>query len=357
MALGHYPSVSLKQARTKRDDARRDLADGKDPQVARQTRKMANAHTFAVIAAEWLELQRRRFAPATMAKAEWTFDELLNPHIGSRPITQLSAPELLAVFRRLEARGKFETAHRAKQRCGQVFRYAIATGRAVRDPTADLRGALAPVVVRNHPAVTEPQKIGELLRAIHAYQGHPATEAALKLAPLLFVRPGELRRAAWEEFDFDESEWRIPAARMKMRALHVVPLATQAVQILRDLGPVTGRSSYVFPSPMSRDRPMSENCVTAALRRMGYTGDEMTWHGFRTIASTSLNEQGWHPDLIELQLAHTERNAVRSAYNRSQRLAERRPMMQAWADYLDQLRMKGDRMPERRALKAMLRAV
>ena len=357
MALGHYPDVSLKQARAKRDDARRDLGEGVDPQAARHARKIANADTFRVIAAEWLALQRKRFAPATMTKAHWTFDELLNPHIGSRPITELTAPELLAVFRRLERRGKHETAHRTKQRCGQVFRYAIATGRADRDPTADLRGALAPVVVRNHPAITEPQRIGELLRAIHAYRGQPATEAALKLAPMLFVRPGELRRAAWEEFNLDDGEWRIPAARMKMRSLHVVPLATQAVQILRDLLPMTCRSLFVFPSPIARDRPMSENCITAALRRMGYSGDEMTWHGFRTIASTCLNEQGWHPDLIELQLAHAERNEVRGAYNRSQRLAERRQMMQAWADYLDRIRMKGDLMPERCALRPMLRAV
>ena len=191
---------------------------------------------------------------------------------------------------------------------------------------------------KNHAAIVEPAKIAELLRSIYNYRGEPATEAALKLAPMVFVRPGELRKAQWSEFDIDKSEWRIPAARMKMREQHIVPLATQAVEILRNLQPVTGRSPYVFPCFRGPDRPMSENAITAALRRMGYTGEEMTWHGFRTIASTSLNEQGWNPDLIELQLAHAERNEVRAAYNRAQRLAERRQMMQAWADYLDRLR-------------------
>src|SRR5262249_23811143 len=214
----------------------------------------------------------------------------------------------------------------------------VATGRATRDPTQDLRGALAPVVTTHHAAVTEPRRVGELLRALHSYVGLPVTEAALKLAPLVFVRPGELRKAEWTEFDLEGGEWRIPASRMKMRQQHVVPLATQSVAILRDLYLLTCRSRYVFPSPQSRDRPMSENAITAALRRMGYSGQEMTWHGFRTIASTSLNELGWNPDLIELQLAHSERNEVRAAYNRAQRLPERRTMMQAWADYLDRLR-------------------
>jgi integrase len=219
-----------------------------------------------------------------------------------------------------------------------VFRYAIATGRATRDISADLRGALAPVVSKNHAPIVEPRKIGALLRAIDSYIGHPPTQAALKLAPLVFLRPGELRKGEWSEVDLEGAEWRIPASRMKMREQHIVPLAKQSLAILRELHDVAGRSRYVFPSPRSLDRPMSENSVTAALRRMGYSGEEMTWHGFRSLASTSLNEQGWHPDLTELQLAHAERNEVRSAYNRAQRLAERRQMMQAWADYLDGLR-------------------
>lgn len=341
LALGAYPDVSLKMAREKRDKARRLLADGVDPSAHKQEAKAAETVTFAGVAAEWLELHRRRFAPATYEKAVWTFNDLVNPHIGSRPIMSITAPELLAVLRRLEKRGKHETAHRTKQRCGQVFRYAIATGRATRDISADLRGALAPVVSKNHAAIVEPRKIGALLRAIDSYIGHPPTQAALKLAPLVFLRPGELRKGEWSEVDLEGTEWRIPASRMKMREQHIVPLAKQSVAILRELHAVTGRSRYLFPSPRTLDRPMSENSVTAALRRMGYSGEEMTWHGFRSLASTSLNEQGWHPDLIELQLAHSERNEVRSAYNRAQRLAERRKMMQAWADYLERLRVSG----------------
>jgi len=340
LALGAYPDVTLRRAREKRDDARRLLADGIDPAAKKRAEKQAGAETFQAIATEWLGLQKKSFKPKTLEKAEWTFNDLLFPYVGSKSIRSITAPDLLAVFRRLESRGKHETAHRTKQRAGQVFRFAIATGRAERDPTADLRGALAPVVVKNHPAVTDPKKVGELLRAIDAYHGQPATEAALKLAPLLFVRPGELRAARWEEFELKghTPEWRIAAERMKMGELHIVPLSHQAAAILRELKLVTGPDGYVFPALTDSNRPMSENALTAALRRMGYSGDEMTWHGFRTIASTLLNEQGWHPDLIELQLAHRERNAVRDAYNRAQRLPERRKMMQAWADYLDLLR-------------------
>jgi integrase len=340
LALGAYPDVSLKRAREKRNDARRLIADGIDPSAKKQAEKHASAETFQAIATEWLDLQRKAFKAKTLEKAEWTFNDLLFPHIGSRPIRSITSPDLLAVFRRLESRGKHETAHRTKQRASQVFRFAIATGRAERDPTADLRGALAPIVVKNHAAVTDPAKVGELLRTIHAYNGQPVTEAAFKLAPLLFVRPGELRGARWEEFFLDGAtpEWRIPAERMKMGEMHIVPLSHQAVSILRELHPLTGSDGYVFPSLTDSNRPLSENALTAALRRVGYSGEQMTWHGFRTIASTLLNEQGWHPDLIELQLAHRERNAVRDAYNRAQRLPERRKMMEAWADYLDGLR-------------------
>jgi integrase len=338
MSLGTYPEVSLKRAREKRDEARKLIADGVDPAATRQAKKLAQVETFEGIAAEWLELQRKKFTAKTMLKAEWTFRDLLNPYIGSRPIKAITSPEILAVLRRLESRGKHETAHRTKQRAGQVFRYAIATGRAERDPTQDLRGALAPVVTSNHPAITDPKKVGELLRAIDAYDGQPTTEAALRLAPLVFVRPGELRAAEWSELDLDAAEWRIPASRMKMKEQHIVPLSRQAVEILQSLQSVTGPDGLVFPSLTNRNRPLSENSITAALRRMGYSGDEHTWHGFRTTASTLLNEQGWNPDLIELQLAHAERNAVRDAYNRAQRLPERRKMMQAWADYLDKLK-------------------
>jgi integrase len=339
LALGAYPDVSLKTAREKRDAARRQIDSGVDPVADRRARRDSQANTFAAIASEWLNLQA--FSPKTREKAEWTFDDLLNPFIGSRPIAVITAPEVLAVLRRLEGRGKHETAHRTRQRVSQVFRYAISTGRAQHDPVAHLRDALAPAVVKNHAAITDPIKVGELLRAIDAYSGQPATEAAFKLAPMVFVRPGELRAAKWEEFtlDGDTPEWRIPAERMKMRQLHIVPLARQAVTVLtcyRETVP--DPRGYVFPSLRDANRPMSENALTAALRRMGYSGQEMTWHGFRTVASTLLNEQAWQPDVIELQLAHTERNQVRGAYNKAQQLPLRRKMMQAWADYLDTLK-------------------
>jgi integrase len=248
---------------------------------------------------------------------------------------------MLAVLRRIEARGAHETAHRTKQRAGQVFRYAIATGRAKHDPTADLKGALSPVSVKSRAAITDPAKVGELLRAIDGYTGGLVARCALKLAPLVFVRPGELRQAEWPEFDLDKAEWRIPAGKMKMREEHIVPLSPQAVAILRELHPLTSRGRFVFPGERSPTRPMSENTVNAALRRMGFDKDTMTGHGFRALASTRLNELGWAPDVIERQLAHAERNKVRAAYNRAQYLTERRKMMQAWADYLDGLRAGG----------------
>jgi integrase len=336
LGLGSYPATSLKAARAKRTELRADLESGKNPSAERRAERASSANTFETIAREWLAKQS--FAPATLEKARWTFEDLLFPFIGSRPIAALTAPELLEVFRRIERRGKHETAHRTKQRVGQVVRYAIATGRAVRDPTGDLRGALAPIKVTNRAAITDPREVGQLMRAIDGYAGHPVVEAALKLAPLVFVRPGELRGAEWGEIDVAKAEWRIAAHRMKMREQHFVPLSRQAVAVLRELEPITGRVRYAFPSPRSSERPLSENALTAALRRMGYTGEQMTWHGFRAMASTLLNERGFAPDVIELQLAHRERNEVRAAYNRAQRLDERRAMMQRWADYLDELR-------------------
>lgn len=352
LSLGTYPDVSLQRARQKRDEARKLVVDGVDPSAERRAAKDAQADTFRALAEEWFGKQH--FAPATREKARWTLDDLIYPYIGNRPVMLITAPEVLELLRRLETRGKHETAHRTKQRIGQVLRYAIATGRAERDVTADLRGALTPLKVTNHAAVTEPAKVGELLRAIDVYSGQPATEAALKLAPLLFVRPGELRAARWEEFDLEaeQPEWRIPGERMKMREYHVVPLSRQATAILRDLHPITGPRGCVFPCLRDPNRPMSEVALTAALRRMGYSREQMTWHGFRTIASTLLNEQGWHPDLIELQLAHQERNKVRAAYNRAQRLEERRKMMQAWADYLDGLKAGGNVVSIRRRERA-----
>jgi integrase len=336
LSLGSYPDVGLKQARERLDEARKQVANGVNPASKRRAERDAREDTFEAIAREWLAKQR--FAPATLEKADWTFQDLLFPYLGQRPISAISAPEVLAVLRRMEGRGKHETAHRTKQRASQVFRYAIATGRAERDPTVDLRGALAPIVVKNRAALTHPAKVGELLRAIEGYSGQPSTEFALRLAPLLFVRPGELRGAEWAEIDFQNLEWRLPGSRMKMGEQHIVPLSRQAVSLLRRLEVFTGSGRYLFPSPRTTSRPISENTIGAALRRLGFTKDEMTAHGFRAMASTLLNEKGFPPDVIELQLAHAERNEVRAAYNRALRLEERRKMMQAWADYLDQLR-------------------
>ncbi len=342
LAIGAYPAVTLAAARAKATDLRRLLDAGKDPAAQTEAKRAARSDTFAALSAEWLTKQT--LADITRRKAEWLFSLVL-PAIGERPIADLEAPDVLEALRKIEAAGHHETAQRTKQRIGQVFRYAVATGRARHDPTGALRGALKAPDVKHRAALIEPRKIGALLRAIATYDGQPATHAALRLAPLTFVRPGELRGAEWREFDLDAREWRIPGERMKMGDAHIVPLASQAVAILTELRALTGKGRYLFPSLRSADRPMSNNAVNAALRRLGYGTDEMTGHGFRAMASTILNEQGWHPDLIELQLAHAERNKVRAAYNRAQRLAERRKMMQAWADYLDALRTGANVVP------------
>ncbi|MGH8296438.1 MAG: tyrosine-type recombinase/integrase [Steroidobacteraceae bacterium] len=347
LGLGTYPDVSLKAAREKADEGRRLVKAKIDPAALKRAERLSQADTFAAIAQEWLDKQN--FESATLEKARWTLDSLINPYIGTTPIKALTPPAVLEVLRKLEARGKHDTAHRTRQRISQVVRYAIATGRCESDPTRDLRGALTPVEVTSRAAVTEPGKVGELLRAIDGYQGDASTCAALKLAPLMFVRPGELRGAEWSEFGLEAAEWRIPGERMKMGDTHIVPLSTQALEILRALRPLTGSAKYLFPSLRTRDRPISENTLNAALRRMGFTQDEMTAHGFRAMASTLLDEQGFPPDVIELQLAHQERNRVRAAYNRAQRLAERRQMMQAWADYLDGLKASGNVVPIRRS--------
>lgn len=340
LSLGVYPDVSLKKANERRDAARALVADGVDPSTSRQSEKAATANTFAAVAAEWLAIQKKTLATKTYAKAAWTLETLVFPYIGQRPIAKITAPDVLKLLKRIEERGHHETAHRTRQRCSQVFRYAVQTDRAEHDVTLNLRGALAPVVSENHASIVEPKRIGELLRAIDGYAGHVVTSFALRLAPLLFVRPGELRHAEWAEFHLtgEQPHWRIPAEKMKMGTQHIVPLSKQAIAILQELHPLTGGGKYVFPSLLSGSRPMSDNTVNAALRRMGYSKAEMTGHGFRSMASTLLNEQGWHPDVIELQLAHQERNKVRAAYNKAQRLPERREMMQKWADYLDTLR-------------------
>ncbi|HJP98740.1 MAG TPA: integrase arm-type DNA-binding domain-containing protein [Rhodanobacteraceae bacterium] len=341
LSLGVYPDVSLADARRRRDDARRLLQSGVDPSAQRKQEKLT-AHLATVtalepVAREWLA-GRGRLADTTRAKVLWMLETHVFPWIGSRPVGEVTAPELLAVLRRLESLDKLETAQRLKQVSGQIFRYAIATGRAERDPSADLRGALRTKKTRHFASITDPAKVGELLRAIEGFSGSFVVASALKFAPLVFVRPGELRKAEWQEFDLDAAEWRIPDERMKMREMHIVPLSEQAVAILKELQPLTAHARYVFPSIRSPRDPMSENTVNAALRRLGYDGDTMTGHGFRSMASTMLHEQGWNTDVIERQLAHAERNQVKAAYNHAEYLPERRKMMQAWADYLDGLR-------------------
>jgi len=343
LALGVYPEVSLAEARRRRDEARELLRDGRDPSSERKQDRLqatlASANTFGAIAEEWLEKQMPTMATITYDKAKWQLSMVNAMH--NRPIAEITAREIYALLKPMEAAGILDTAHRVKQRIGQVFRYAIAHGKAERDPVADLRGALAPVVTTSRAAITDSAKVGELLRAIEGYEGQPTTHAALRLAPLLFVRPGELRHAEWSEIDLDAAIWRIPAGKMKMREGHIVPLAPQAVAILRSLQQLTGSRAYVFPGLRAASRPMSENTINAALRRMGFDKETMTGHGFRALASTRLNEMGWAPDIIERQLAHAERNKVRAAYNRAQHLDERQKMMTAWADYLDALRRGG----------------
>ncbi|MDE2084442.1 MAG: integrase arm-type DNA-binding domain-containing protein, partial [Xanthomonadaceae bacterium] len=284
LSLGAYPQISLADARKRRDEARNVLQSGRDPSSERKADKLrvklSVGNTFGAIALEWLEQQRGKLANITYRKSEWLFSFVL-PALGARPIADITAPEILAILRGIEARGAHETAHRVKQRIGQVFRYAIATGRAERDPSNDLRGALAPVVTSPRSAVTDPKEVSELLCAIDGYEGQPVTMAALKLAPLVFARPGNLRAMEWSELDLDSREWRIPAHKMKVREAHVIPLAKQAVSILRGLQSLTGNGSYVFPSLRTGRRPMSENTINAALRRLGYDKDTMTGHGFR----------------------------------------------------------------------------
>lgn len=342
LALGVYPEVKLAEARVKRDEARKMITNGIDPCQARKVQKSIlieqSKNSFEAIAREWHGKYASNWADSHAKKIIRRFELYIFPWLGSRSIAEITPPELLAVLRKIESKGILETAHRAQQNCGQVFRYAIATGRAERDPSADLRGALTPAKHRRLATITDPKKIGELLRAIDGYEGTPVAKSALKLAPLVFVRPGELRHAEWEEVDFEKAEWRIPAEKMKMKDPHIVPLSTQAVDILDEIQPITGKGRYVFPSIRTHSRPMSNNTVLAALRRMGYAKDEMSGHGFRAMASTLLHEQGWLSDIIERQLAHAERNSIKAAYNYAKHLPERRKMMQDWADYLDDLK-------------------
>jgi len=341
LSFGPYPDLTLAEARERRDEARRQILRGIDPAQAKREKELLildrAANTFELVTREWLVNSTAKWVPSHTARITKRFEQDVFPIIGARAVSEVTARELLQMLRKIEARGVIDTAHRIHQNCGQVFRYAIATGRAERDVAADLRGALKPIVTEHHASITDPKAVADLLRAIQGYDGSIVTKSALRLAPLVFLRPGELRHAEWADIDFDKSELRIPAAKMKMKALHIVPLSTQSVAALREVQKATGNGRYVFPSVRTSDRPMSENTVNAALRRLGYTTDEMTGHGFRSMASTLLNEQGWNRDAIERQLAHGERNAVRAAYNYAEFLPERRKMMQAWADYLDSL--------------------
>lgn len=345
LSVGVYPDVSLAQARERRQEVRAQVAVGIDPSVARQQARAerTEARTFGEVAQEWLAKQH--LAEGTRKTATWQIETLIKPWLGHRPIGEIEPPELLAVLRRIESRGRVHTAHRVLQRCSQVFRYAVATGRAHRDPAADLRGALAPDRATHRAAVTTPNAVRDLLRALDVFEGSFVVASALKLAPLTFVRPGELRRAEWAEFDLDAAEWRIPASKMKMREPHVVPLSRQAVEVLRELQPLTGSGRFVFPSIRTSARTMSENTINVALRRLGYASDEMCGHGFRSTASTMLNELGWPSDVIERQLAHAPKNQVRATYNRAMHLDDRRRMMQAWADHLDALKAGAQVVP------------
>ncbi|MCG7932613.1 MAG: tyrosine-type recombinase/integrase [Candidatus Thiodiazotropha lotti] len=347
LSMGVYPDVTLKSARDRRAEAKTQLADGIDPGEIRKATKASksDADGFEAVAREWWGKREPTWSKTHSSRIIQRLEKDVFPWIGNRPIREISAPELLTVLRRIENRGALETAHRIHQSCGQIFRYAVATGRAQRDPSADLKGALPPTRQKHHASITEPKKIGELLRVIEGYEGSLVTRCALQLASLTFVRPGELRHAEWSEINLEKAEWRIPPEKMKMRTLHIVPLSQQSLSVLNEIKPLTGRGKYVFPGVRTNRRPMSENTVNAALRRLGYTKEEMTGHGFRSMASTILNEQGWHRDAIERQLAHAERNSVRAAYNYAEHMPERIKMMQWWADYLDNLKTGAEIIP------------
>lgn len=355
LAIGKYPDVSLAAARAARDAAKATLAGGRDPCAAKQLAKLMEKNRddrFKTVAEDYMaKLRREGRAEATIVKNDWLL-AFAYPALGSLPVSTIKPVEILAVLRKVEARGRHETARRLRSTIGAVIRYAVATARAQTDPTASLQGALTTPVVKSRPAVIEPKAVGALLRAIDGYDGQPTTHAALKLMALLFPRPGELRLADWREFDFHAAVWTIPGPRTKMRRPHALPLPAQALQVLQQLHTVTGFGTLVFPSVRTVRRPISENTLNAALRRLGYAKDQATAHGFRATASTLLNESGlWSADAIERQLGHVEGNDVRRAYARGEHCEERVRMMSWWADYLDQLKSAGTvvQLPKRRA--------
>lgn len=344
LSFGAYPAVTLKMARDRRDEAKSLLARDIDPGEHKKDLKRLSValteNTFEAVGREWnaktKDIWEEKRAKAILSHLE----KNVFPFIGKMPIATIKAPDLLAVAKRIEERGANYYAHAVMQTCGRVFRYGIATGKAEHDITADLRGALAPHKGKHFASITDPKQVGQLLRAIDGYTGDFVTLHALKIAPLVFVRPSELRCAVWTEFDFSNAEWRIPAERMKMAEQHIVPLSRQVLELFEELRKVTGAGKYLFPSVRTGNRPMSDCTLNAALRRLGYTREEMTGHGFRSMASTLLNELGWNRDAIERQLAHGDRDSVRASYNFAEFLPERRKMMQAWADHLDELKQR-----------------
>jgi integrase len=343
LSLGTYPDIGLKLAKERCMQSRKDMDNGIDPALNRKAIKFAPpddaANSFETVAREWIEKRKAVWTENHSSKIIRRFELDVFPWIGKRPINEIRPPELLLVLRRIEKRGAVDTAHRALQNCGQIFRYAVATGRAERDYAADLRGALAPAKEGHFAAITEPKAIGALLRAIDDYHGNHITKYAMQLAPLVFVRPGELRNAKWQEIDFDTATWEIPAERMKMRQAHIVPLSRQALRILEELKALTGEGAYLFPSARTSKRPMSDNAILSAFRRMGIDKSEMTGHGFRAMARTVLDEVlHFRPDYIEHQLAHAVRDPNGRAYNRTAHFPERRKMMQDWAEYLGKLK-------------------
>ena len=349
LSCGVYPEVTLKEARQRCQSCKKLLGKGVDPakesRVRRETAGQVADDTFQFVALEWHEKNKHTWTAKHTERILTRLENNIFPWLGKQSMDSITAPELLKCLRRIEARGALDTAHRTRSEVGRIFRYGIATGKASRDVAADLRDALPPVKVQHHASITNPAAIGGLLRALDGYQGYYATRCALQLAPLLFVRPGELRRAEWSEFDLVNAEWRIPAEKMKMGVTHIVPLSTQALSILQDLWAWSGPDGYLFPGVRTRSRPMSENTINGALRRLGYTGADMTGHGFRSMASTLLHEQGWPSDAIERQLAHAEGNKVKASYNYAEHLDVRRKMMQAWSDYLDGLKHGAEPIP------------
>ncbi|MBK7617110.1 MAG: integrase arm-type DNA-binding domain-containing protein [Burkholderiales bacterium] len=376
LSLGTYPATTLAIARRKAEAARERIAEGFDPSQARKEERVVHAKareaevrqqqglppvdSFEAVAREWFDVKKDGWAKGYGDKILARLQADVFPYVGSAPVASITPVQLLEVLRRIEARGVIETAHRALENCGQVFRYAVATGRSTINPARDLKDALRRPEPKHFPAITDPKRFGELLRACDAYAATPVVRAALKLAPMLLLRPGELRYAEWPEIDLEAAMWTVPAARMKRElrekmhgAPHLVPLPKQAVAVLKDLRPLTGHARMVFRGERHHDRAMSENTINAALRAMGFPADEVTGHGFRATARTMLHERlGFSPDVIEAQLAHSVRDSLGRAYNRTEFIEQRRAMLQAWADFLDKLRRGPDVVPLRKVRSA-----